>query len=115
MKGNACRRVGMGSLQVVLPQSTTTEQLLAEIDALNAHATVTICHSRTQGLEKQGRRADIVVGAVGKPELIRGSWIQDDAVVVDAGYHPAMSATSSSPPSSSAARFTRPCQTAWGR
>jgi methylenetetrahydrofolate dehydrogenase (NADP+)/methenyltetrahydrofolate cyclohydrolase len=34
------------------------------------------------------RQADIVVGAVGKPELIKGDWIKDGAVVVDAGYHP---------------------------
>ena len=33
-------------------------------------------------------RADILVGAVGKPEFIKGSWIRDGAVVVDAGYHP---------------------------
>jgi methylenetetrahydrofolate dehydrogenase (NADP+)/methenyltetrahydrofolate cyclohydrolase len=55
---------------------------------LNANATVTICHSRTVGLEDHIRRADIVVGAVGKPEFIRADWIKDGAVVVDAGYHP---------------------------
>jgi len=182
MKGNACQRVGMESLRVILPQSTTTAQLLAEIDALNAnpdvhgillqhpvpsgideracfdriaiakdvdgvtalgfgkmalgepaygsatpagimrllehyqiplkgkeavvvgrspilgkpvammllnaHATVTICHSRTQNLPEVVRRADIIVGAVGKPEFIRGEWIKPGAIVVDAGYHP---------------------------
>jgi len=55
---------------------------------LNANATVTICHSKTQGLSDLVRAADIVVGAVGKPQFIKGSWIQDGAVVVDAGYHP---------------------------
>jgi methylenetetrahydrofolate dehydrogenase (NADP+)/methenyltetrahydrofolate cyclohydrolase len=182
MKGNACRRVGMGSLSVTLPGTTTTEELLAAIDELNAnpqvrgillqhpvpkqideracfdrialekdvdgvtahgfgrmamdepaygsatpagimrllrryeipivgreavvvgrspilgrpmammllaaHATVTICHSRTRNLSDVVRRGEIVVGAVGKPEFIRADWIQDDAVVVDAGYHP---------------------------
>ncbi len=182
MKGNACERVGMESLRVVLPQSTTTSELLAQIDKLNsdpqvqgillqhpvpeqiderqcfdrialekdvdgvtvlgfgkmamgepaygsatpagimrlldhygielqgkhavvvgrspilgkpvammllnANATVTICHSRTRGLSDIVRLADIVVGAVGKPEFIKGSWIKDGAVVVDAGYHP---------------------------
>jgi methylenetetrahydrofolate dehydrogenase (NADP+)/methenyltetrahydrofolate cyclohydrolase len=182
MKGNACRRVGMESLKVVLPQETTTEELLSEIDKLNAnpdvqgillqhpvpaqiderqcfdridiekdvdgvtalgfgrmvmgepaygsatpagimrmlahygialkgkravvvgrspilgkpvammllneHATVTICHSRTQDLPEIVRQADIIVGAVGKPEFIKGEWIKDGAVVVDAGYHP---------------------------
>lgn len=182
MKGNACQRVGMDSLKVELPESTTTEQLLTEIrklndnpdvhgillqhpvphqideracfDAialekdvdgvtclgfgrmamgeaaygsatpagimtllqhyniplagkhavvvgrspilgkpmafmlLNANCTVTICHSRTENLPAHIGQADIVVGAVGKPEFIRGEWIKDGAVVVDAGYHP---------------------------
>ena len=182
MKGNACRRVGMESLKVVLPQETTTTELLARIDELNANpdvhgillqhpvpkqiderqcferialakdvdgvtmlgfgrmamgepaygsatpagimrllahyrvrlegrhavvigrspilgrpvammllnanATVTICHSRTDRLSDIVRGADIVVGAVGKPEFIKAAWIRDGAVVVDAGYHP---------------------------
>ena len=182
MKGNACSRVGMESQKVILPQETTTEELLAAIDELNAnlavhgillqhpvpsqidervcfdriniakdvdgvtthgfgrmamgedaygsatpagimrllhhynipikgkdavvvgrspilgkpmammllneHATVTICHSRTQNLPDIVRRGDIVVGAVGRPEFIKGDWIKDGAVVIDAGYHP---------------------------
>jgi len=182
MKGNACKRVGMESLRVVLPESTTTEELLSKIDELNANpevqgillqhpvpssiderscferialskdvdgvtmlgfgrmamnepafgsatpagimrllahykiplegkhavvvgrspilgkpvalmllnanATVTICHSKTKGLPEIVRSGDVVVGAVGKPEFIKGSWIRDGAVVVDAGYHP---------------------------
>jgi methylenetetrahydrofolate dehydrogenase (NADP+)/methenyltetrahydrofolate cyclohydrolase len=182
MKGNACRRVGMESIQVMLDRDTSTEQLKAEIETLNANpdvhgillqhpvpeqiderlcfdhialakdvdgvtslgfgkmamqefaygsatpagimtilksydipiqgrhavvvgrsailgkpmammllnenATVTICHSRTQNLPDFVRQADIVVGAVGRPELIRGDWIKDGAVVIDAGYHP---------------------------
>jgi methylenetetrahydrofolate dehydrogenase (NADP+)/methenyltetrahydrofolate cyclohydrolase len=182
MKGNACRRVGMESLSISLPQETTMQQLLAAIDDLNANprvrgillqhpvphqideracfdriaiekdvdgvtshgfgrmamgeaaygsatpagimrllkryginpsgkeavvvgrspilgkpmammllnenATVTICHSRTKNLADVVRRADILVGAVGKPEFIKADWIRDGAVVVDAGYHP---------------------------
>jgi len=182
MKGNACKRVGMDSLKIVLPEHTTTEELLSEIDKLNANpdvhgillqhpvpaqinerrcfdrisiekdvdgvtthgfgrmamkekaygsatptgimrllehydvsiegknavvvgrspilgkpmammllnanATVTICHSRTQNLPEIVGRADIVVGAVGRPEFIKGAWIKEGAVVVDAGYHP---------------------------
>ena len=182
MKGAACKRVGMESLKVVMPQATTTAELLAKIDELNANpgvhgillqhpvprqiderscferirlakdvdgvtmlgfgrmamgepaygsatpagimrllrhykiplegrhavvigrspilgkpvammllnanATVTICHSKTQGLSEIVRSADIVIGAVGKPEFIKGAWIRDGAVVVDAGYHP---------------------------
>lgn len=182
MKGNACRRIGMESQKEVMPEDTTTEALLAKIDALNAdpnvhgillqhpvpsqinerlcfdrialekdvdgvtclgygrmsmgeaaygsatpagimrllrhyeipvegkhavvvgrspilgkpmammllgaNATVTICHSRTENLSDFVSKADIVVGAVGKPEFIKGAWIQAGAVVVDAGYHP---------------------------
>jgi methylenetetrahydrofolate dehydrogenase (NADP+)/methenyltetrahydrofolate cyclohydrolase len=55
---------------------------------LNANCTVTICHSRTRDLPHHVKQADIVVGAVGKPEFIRAEWIRDGAVVVDAGYHP---------------------------
>jgi methylenetetrahydrofolate dehydrogenase (NADP+)/methenyltetrahydrofolate cyclohydrolase len=55
---------------------------------LNAHATVTICHSRTQNLPALVQQADLVVGAVGRPEFIQGAWIADGAVVIDAGYHP---------------------------
>jgi methylenetetrahydrofolate dehydrogenase (NADP+)/methenyltetrahydrofolate cyclohydrolase len=182
MKGNACRRVGMESLSVTLPEQTTTAQLLAQIDTLNANprvrgillqhpvpsqideracfdrialekdvdgvtslgfgrmalgepaygsatpagimrllrhykieiqgreavvvgrspilgkpmammllganATVTVCHSRTKNLPEIVRRAEILVGAVGRPEFIKADWIRDGAVVVDAGYHP---------------------------
>jgi len=56
---------------------------------LNKHATVTICHSRTKNLQEQIKNADIVVGAVGVPRLIRKDWIKHGAVIIDAGYHPA--------------------------
>ena len=55
---------------------------------LNANATVTICHSKTQDLPNLIKQADILVGAVGRPEFIKADWIKDGAVVVDAGYHP---------------------------
>ena len=55
---------------------------------LNENATVTICHSRTKDLESIVKQADIIVGAVGIPQFIKSSWIKDDAVVIDAGYHP---------------------------
>jgi methylenetetrahydrofolate dehydrogenase (NADP+) / methenyltetrahydrofolate cyclohydrolase len=182
MKGNACTRIGMGSLKVEMPSSTTTAELLSKIDELNknpnvhgillqhpvpeqiderlcfdaisaakdvdgvtclgfgrmsmgeeaygcatpkgimrlleaykielsgkhavvvgrspilgkpmammllnANATVTICHSRTKNLADLIKQADIIVGAVGKPEFIKAEWIKDGAIVVDAGYHP---------------------------
>lgn len=181
MKGNACKRVGMNSLKIELPERTTTQELLDHIETLNrnpevhgillqhpvpahiderdcfdairfekdvdgvtcygfgkmamgepaygsatpagvmrlldyyeiplegkhavvvgrspilgkpmammllnVHATVTICHSRTKHLADIVHQADIVVGAVGKPEFIRGDWIAEGAVVIDAGYH----------------------------
>lgn len=49
-------------------------------------ASVTYCHSRTVDLAAHVRQADVVVAAVGRPELIRGEWIKPGAVVVDAGY-----------------------------
>jgi methylenetetrahydrofolate dehydrogenase (NADP+)/methenyltetrahydrofolate cyclohydrolase len=55
---------------------------------LNEHATVTICHSRTQNLPDIVRRNEVVVGAVGKPEFIKGDWISEGAIVIDAGFHP---------------------------
>lgn len=54
---------------------------------INAHATVTLCHSRTRNLSNLVRRADIVIAAVGKPNFIKGSWIKPNAVVIDAGYN----------------------------
>jgi methylenetetrahydrofolate dehydrogenase (NADP+) / methenyltetrahydrofolate cyclohydrolase len=55
---------------------------------LNEHATVTVCHSRTKDLPDVIKTADVVVGAVGKPEFIKAEWIKPGAVIVDAGYHP---------------------------
>jgi methylenetetrahydrofolate dehydrogenase (NADP+) / methenyltetrahydrofolate cyclohydrolase len=51
-------------------------------------ATVTYCHSKTVDLAGVVGDADIVVAAVGRPELIRGAWIKPGAVVIDAGYNP---------------------------
>ena len=55
---------------------------------LNKNATVTICHSQTKELEDHVRNADLVVGAVGVPKLIKKEWLKKGAVVIDAGYHP---------------------------
>jgi methylenetetrahydrofolate dehydrogenase (NADP+)/methenyltetrahydrofolate cyclohydrolase len=55
---------------------------------LGRDATVTYCHSKTADLPGIIAQADIVVAAVGRPELIRGEWIKPGAVVVDAGYNP---------------------------
>lgn len=55
---------------------------------LNRNATVTICHSRTRNLPDIVATGDIVVAAVGKPQLVRGDWIKEGAIVLDAGYNP---------------------------
>lgn len=51
-------------------------------------ATVTYCHSRTTDLPRIVAEADIVIAAVGQPELIKGAWIKPGAVIIDAGYNP---------------------------
>jgi len=54
-------------------------------------ATVTFCHSRTLDLADAVKRADVVIAAVGRPELVRGDWIKPGAVVVDPATTSAMS------------------------
>ncbi len=54
---------------------------------LAAHATVTICHSRTVDLPAKVAAADIVIAAVGIPEMIKGDWIKEGAVVIDVGVN----------------------------
>jgi len=51
------------------------------------HATVTICHSRTRELDRKIGQADIVVAAIGKAEMVKGSWITPGAVVIDVGMN----------------------------
>ena len=55
---------------------------------LNENATITICHSKTQDLAEQVKKAEILVGAVGIPRFIKSDWIKENSVVIDAGYHP---------------------------
>jgi methylenetetrahydrofolate dehydrogenase (NADP+)/methenyltetrahydrofolate cyclohydrolase len=54
---------------------------------LAANATVTTCHSRTRDLAAVCRRADVLVAAVGVPELVRGDWVKEGAVVIDVGIN----------------------------
>lgn len=54
---------------------------------LAQNATVTICHSRTTNLVEEVRRADVVIAAVGRPEMIKGDWIKPGAVVIDVGVN----------------------------
>jgi 5,10-methylene-tetrahydrofolate dehydrogenase/methenyl tetrahydrofolate cyclohydrolase len=54
---------------------------------VRANATVTICHSRTKNLAEVVRNADVLVAAVGKPEMVRGDWVKPGAVVIDVGIN----------------------------
>jgi 5,10-methylene-tetrahydrofolate dehydrogenase/methenyl tetrahydrofolate cyclohydrolase len=54
---------------------------------VRANATVTICHSRTKDLPSVVRTADVLVAAVGKPEMVRGDWVKPGAVVIDVGIN----------------------------
>ena len=54
---------------------------------VRANATVTICHSRTRDLPAVVRSADILVAAIGKPEMVRGDWVKPGAVVIDVGIN----------------------------
>ncbi|RYP40720.1 hypothetical protein DL768_010600 [Monosporascus sp. mg162] len=51
----------------------------------NADATVTVCHSKTQGIEEILRQADVVVAAIGKPAFVKGEWLKQGVVVIDVG------------------------------
>lgn len=54
---------------------------------LQRNATVTICHSKTRDLPARVRAADVVIAAVGIPEMIKGEWIKEGAVVIDVGVN----------------------------
>ena len=71
---------------VVIGRSNIVGKPMAML-LLHAHGTVTICHSRTKDLAETVRRADIVVAAVGVPELITGDMIKGGAVVIDVGMN----------------------------
>lgn len=75
-----------GKHAVVVGRSNIVGKPVA-ILLLSRHATVTICHSRTQDLPGVVRSADVVIAAVGKAEMIRGSWIRPGAVVIDVGIN----------------------------
>ena len=76
-----------GKLAVVVGRSPILGKPMAMM-LLNKNCTVTICHSKTLNLSDEINKADIVIGALGIPKFIRGKWIKDNAIVVDAGYHP---------------------------
>lgn len=75
-----------GKNAVVLGRSNIVGMPVALL-LVRANATVTICHSRSQNLAQIVRTADILVAAVGKPEMVRGDWIKPGAVVIDVGIN----------------------------
>ncbi|MEL7589802.1 MAG: bifunctional methylenetetrahydrofolate dehydrogenase/methenyltetrahydrofolate cyclohydrolase FolD [Anaerolineaceae bacterium] len=81
-----------GANAVVLGRSNIVGMPVALL-LVRANATVTICHSRSKKLADIVRSADILVAAVGKPEMVRGDWIKPGAVVIDVGINRVEDAT----------------------
>jgi methylenetetrahydrofolate dehydrogenase (NADP+)/methenyltetrahydrofolate cyclohydrolase len=71
---------------VVIGRSNIVGKPMAQL-LLGEHCTVTIAHSRTRGLPQVVGRADIVVAAVGRAEMVRGDWIKPGAIVIDVGIN----------------------------
>ena len=75
-----------GKSAVVVGRSNIVGKPMAQL-LLSRNCTVTVAHSRTANLQDVCRQADIVVAAVGRPEMIDGDWIKDGAVVIDVGIN----------------------------
>ena len=75
-----------GLSAVIVGRSNIVGKPMASL-LLAANATVTICHSRTKDLPEVTRQADILVAAVGRPNMIKSTWIKPGAVVIDVGIN----------------------------
>jgi methylenetetrahydrofolate dehydrogenase (NADP+)/methenyltetrahydrofolate cyclohydrolase len=75
-----------GAHAVVVGRSNIVGKPVAQL-LLAENATVTIAHSRTRDLPAVCRSADVLVAAVGRPEMVRGDWIKEGAVVIDVGIN----------------------------
>jgi methylenetetrahydrofolate dehydrogenase (NADP+)/methenyltetrahydrofolate cyclohydrolase len=85
----ACEALGEtlpGKEAVVIGRSNIVGKPMAQL-MLARHCTVTIAHSRTRDLPSIARRADILVAAVGQPEMVRGDWVKPGAIVIDVGIN----------------------------
>jgi methylenetetrahydrofolate dehydrogenase (NADP+)/methenyltetrahydrofolate cyclohydrolase len=85
----ACEGLGRslpGMEGVIIGRSNIVGKPMAQL-LLARHCTVTIAHSRTLDLASIARRADILVAAVGRPEMVRGDWIKPGAIVIDVGIN----------------------------
>jgi len=75
-----------GKKAVVVGRSNIVGKPMAML-LLQAHATVTVCHSRTADLAAEIKQADVVVAAVGRPEMVTGDMIKEGAIVIDVGIN----------------------------
>ena len=75
-----------GKNAVVLGRSNIVGKPMAQL-LLKESCTVTIAHSRTKNIEEVCNKADIIVAAVGRPKMIKGSWVKKDAIVIDVGIN----------------------------
>jgi methylenetetrahydrofolate dehydrogenase (NADP+) / methenyltetrahydrofolate cyclohydrolase len=85
----ACATLGRrldGLEAVIVGRSNIVGKPMAQL-LLQRNCTVTIAHSRTRDLPDVARRADILIAAVGRPEMVRGDWIKPGAVVIDVGIN----------------------------
>ena len=85
----ACEILGQtlpGKEAVIVGRSNIVGKPTAQL-LLQRHCTVTIAHSRTRDLVSVARRADILVAAVGRPEMVRGEWVKPGAIVIDVGIN----------------------------
>ena len=89
MLDRACAALGTtlaGKEAVVIGRSNIVGKPMAQL-MLQRHCTVTIAHSRTRDLAGVARRADVLIAAVGQPEMVRGDWVKPGAVVIDVGIN----------------------------
>jgi methylenetetrahydrofolate dehydrogenase (NADP+)/methenyltetrahydrofolate cyclohydrolase len=75
-----------GARALVLGRSAIVGKPVAAM-LLAANATVTIAHSRTRDLAAECRRAEVLIAAVGQPEMVQGDWVADGAAVIDVGIN----------------------------
>jgi methylenetetrahydrofolate dehydrogenase (NADP+)/methenyltetrahydrofolate cyclohydrolase len=89
MIDRACEALGAtlpGKEAVIVGRSNIVGKPMAQL-LLSRNCTVTIAHSRTRDLPEVARRADILVAAVGQPEMVRGAWVKPGAIVIDVGIN----------------------------
>ena len=75
-----------GKNGIIIGRSNIVGKPMASL-LLSMNATVTIAHSRTKNIEQLVKSADVVVAAVGIPEMVKGNWIKKDAIVIDVGIN----------------------------